>query len=309
MKKIVESLKLEKELLTLCLFIAVYILYNLFSTPIFALNEFSELYISQATLDGINVSARINLFYKSVFTALLLIPVVYFLLFYLKQKTHINSKQLGLPMLISFTGLFFIVLDIFQIGGRQTIHLFFCMVLILIATVVVSKLKRGLKYVSNAGFLSQSILLSVLGYLLIFFLFNSNPIVIENQSWMFLVVLFVTIILLVILKKVSGFFFNKIATIGISLTLIPILIFISIELLFFFKFKYDMLIPYKWIFILMLALAFSVSLFFIFKKKTKISNKKLKLFYSLSILLSFVLLRFYLPIIQQPSDLFELFII
>ena len=88
--------------------------------------------------------------------------------------------------------------------------------------------------------------------------------------------------------------------------LIPVFIFISTELLFLIKHKQNVFIPYKWIFACLLLISFLVIAFLVVKSKIKISRKRLDLFYSLSFLFSFLLLKLYSPVQDHPTELFEL---
>ncbi|MDY0140474.1 MAG: hypothetical protein RBR97_01105 [Bacteroidales bacterium] len=306
MNKILKNLKLGKELFVISLFFASYIVYNLFSAPVFLLNDTSTLYISQATLDGVDVSARVNLFYKALLSVLFLIPIIYLLLFGIKKKFKISKKQLTLPMIIAFTGFSFIVFDVFRIVSLQSIHLLFAVFILSLLVLTLAQYNRQLRFIQTPSFYSLVFLLSGLLFVAVLFLFNSNSFINSHLAWIYFLIFILIIFGFLIIKKFTGYSINKIAAIGVAFTLIPIFIFVSTELLFLVKLKLDFYIPYKWVFMGLVFVSFLIIGFLVWKSKLKISRNRLNLFYSLSFLLSFLLLKLYSPIQEHPTEMFEL---
>ncbi len=306
MIRFLKKLKFEREIFAISLFFAAYIIYNLFSKTSFVLQNFSSFYISQATLEGVDVSARVNLFHKSVLSAFLLIPLFYVLLFWVRKKFSIRKKQLNVPMIISFIGFSFIVFDIFKISSLESIHFSFVLLLFSIVLIVFSKKFRQFRYVESSGFYSMVFLISGLFYITLIFLFNSNNLIVKHLHWWYFLIFLLTTLCFVIIKRISGFSINKLATFGVSITLIPIFVFISTELFILIKLKYNVFVPYKWIFIGLVLISFLIIAFLVWKSKIKISRNRLNLFYSLSFLISFLLLKFYSPVQEHPTELFEL---
>lgn len=306
MNKIIKNIKFEKELFIISLFIAAYIICNLFSAPVFLINNYTDLYISQATLDGVDVSARVNLFYKSVISCLLLIPLIYVFLFWLKQRFLISKKQLLVPVIISFSGFSFVVFDVFKVTSSQSIHLLFGMLVLSMLVIFIPKRQRSFRYVESPGFYSFVFLLSGLLYVAILFVFNSNTFLTGHLPYLYFIIFILVFVSTVFIKRLTGYSINKIAATGVSFTLIPFFIFISTELLFLIKIKQNVFIPYKWIFACLLLISFLIISFLVLKSKIKISRNRLNLFYTLSFLFSFLLLRFYSPVQEHPTELFEL---
>jgi len=301
-----KNIRFNNEIFVIAVSIATYILFNLFSTVTVLLDDFSSLYISHATIEGVDVSARVNIFYRIVFGLLIAIPLVYSLLFYLTEKVKISKKQIGFLSVVSFTGLMFIVFNVFKVESTQTIHLTYTVLLIYFIMSIVGYKYKTLRCFTNPVFGTYPIAMS--GVLSVFFLFifNSSLNVLDNLNWVYIVILLITITSIFAAKKLTGLSFKKILHYCISLTLVPVIIFLSVELAFCFKLNFNTLIPFKWIAIAFWGLLFLISVYLIVKKKISLSGNKLSRFYSLSLLFSFILLVYYFPILDQSKELFEL---
>ena len=177
---------------------------------VITLDNYTDLYISQATLDGVDISARVNLFYKSVVSALLLIPVIYVLVFWLKQRFSIHKNQLIVPGIISFTGFSFVISDIFKVTSSQSIHLLFGMLVLSILVIFFSKRQRSFRYVESPGFYSFVFLLSGLFYAAILFVFNSNTFLTGHLAYLYFTVFILVFFTTVSVKRVTGYSINKI---------------------------------------------------------------------------------------------------
>lgn len=305
MKKSFFNIELEKEIIVFSSFITFYLLYWFYSKTDFSLTNFSNLYISQATLDGIDISSRVKLFYQAVISAFVLFPLIYFFFFKIKSNLQIRVQHLRFPLVIAATGLFLIVSDILGIESKSGITL---SLLLFIISIILIGIKKSKRNTEKLDLLFPSI--TVISFIIlsgILFLFNSNQNLIKNSVWYFIVVALILTIVIYFVNRSSGIFFRKIFRCLLPLTFVPLFIFISVELCFYFKIKYDFFIHYKLVFLGLIGFSFLCFYIYNLKKPINISSSKMFFYFFVpAALLSFLILIIYNPIIEQSKEIFEL---
>ncbi|MBI9068782.1 MAG: hypothetical protein JEZ09_15915 [Salinivirgaceae bacterium] len=299
------TIKLEKEIVLISLFLVFFLIYSLFKNINFFLNDFSSLYISQATKDGVDVTKRVQLFYKAFFSTFILIPLVYFGLYKLVRKFKITTEHLSLPLIFSCTGIFLIITDILNIQSDKSILVSLLIVCISLLPMFILKNPKQRKQFNILLPITLSISLVILTGLL--FLFNSNNIFNNYSVELYLTISITLTVLIILIRKTFGIPSKKQLGYLLPLFLTPAIIFLSIELLFLIKLKCDFFIPYKKIFLALMGLSFII--IFILKSSNNFNYNTLKtsrFFFVPSALFSFLLLIHYTPIVHQPTDVFEL---
>ena len=307
MKKQLLNIELEKEIAVIAAFLTTWLLYGCLGTTDFLLNDFSKLYISQATQDNVSIGSRISLFYNAVMGAFILLPLFYYGLNKLRMRFDLHKKHFELSAVLGATGFLLIVAELMGIKSEKGIQFLGLLFLTSLVSMLFSKSKNVLRLVAEPAFFSTVMTLAVIVWTGMVFFFNAHATVIEHSERWFLLIAFGLMGNLLFFKKYSSLFLKKILTYALPLALIPVYIFVSIELLFYFKIKNDFFIPYKWVFLGCVAFSLLTFAFYNFKKRLHWSvNQQLAYVFAPSALLSFLLLVLYVPFLEQPKDLFEL---
>ncbi len=290
---------INQDVLSISLFLLMSVLSLVFGEVDFSLHDFSNLYISQTVLDGVDATKRVGLYYKLVLCSFIFLPVLYWI---------INNWKISTPFLdglsiISTTGIFLIVASIMGVDNVKSsafVQMLFGLMLVLwilnrLAIFDVFAKKNYLSFVFSFSF--SLLFLEI-------FLFNSVDWVVDSIGLVYVLTVFFLSIFLGILDKV-GIEFERMVKFFLPVIPIPILGFLSLEILFYFQKTSQIFIPYKMVFIGMIFVAYGV-IFFIRRKKTNSISHLVKRYFVPSALLSFVLLTLYIPIQNQSKEMFEL---
>ena len=301
--------KLEIEVVVIASFLSFLLLFFFFKSTNFSIQDYSKLYIGQATLDNIDISKRVTLFFKLVFGLLVLLPMLYYGLKKLKIRFSISNFVQKPIFIISFLGVSFLFLDIIGIQSKDGIVFFVCYFLYSIGLIFFHKLVFNRIEESDLNLFYNPIIISLSFVFLtsIIFFFNSYPHLFEiGLASFFLFNFFLTFFIKIIHEK-TDLFYRQLFKVFVPFCLVPLFIFISIESVFFFKINHDFFPPYKWIFVLMVLISFGINFLLNRIKKSKLSsNELLKFFFVPSALISFLLLVLYHPYIDQSTEIFEL---
>ena len=302
MKERFLHLESKKEIILISSFLSTYIIYLLCINFDFSLASPSNLYISQATLDNVDVSKRIGLFYKIICGLLFFTPVL-FLIF---NNLKIKPKEWSSLALISATGIILIICNTFGITSTESIRLFTVVFFIKLALLLLKQHFRLIRLINHDKFFGLILALSFVVVCAISFIFNT-PVVIKNILWAFTLVVIFLIFFIVLIKKTSRFFTRNIFPFFIPFAFVPLFIFLTTEIHLFAHIKYNILLSYQWLFIgfigatLLVLLVWNLVLF-----RDKLPTKPLLNFIVPAALFSYLLLSIYHPIINQPLELFEL---
>jgi hypothetical protein len=304
--KYLQKIKIEKESGVISVFILSAVLFFIFRGNDLSLHELSNIYISQPTIDGVNVGARVNLFYQIVFLSAVALPLFYIGFYKLKGKLHFSQKSIDVLSLTSVFGIFLIVAQI--LGINNTTSISFVIVLLglqLFGSIASSKWKNS-KLFFHPDFYTKNLVITVLFMSVVLFLFNSNRFVDKNSILIFFGLFFILNIKMIAIKKWTGWTSRKIYFTILPLVFIPVAIFVSVEIMFYYKTNFDSNLTPFVIFIVLFASLF-VGGFIVQKlKKRPYTNELLfRRYYVPAALLSFLLLTLYAPFINHSSDPFE----
>ena len=299
------SLKHQKEPLVIAIFLGLCLLYKLFGSIDFTLTNYTKLYISQATQDGVDIGKRLTFFYRIIAASIIIRPLFYFGIFKIAKRFSLNSKSLTIPGISSLTGIILIISHLMGVNSHKGIEFFFILTLISFFGAILSNRIKSLRFLGNesifGGLLTIALILTT-GVILIF---NSSSQIPKNiNAWYFTTVILLLIVATLIHKK--GIRFGIIFRYAFPLAFIPLVLFISVESFFYFRINQHSDFNYKVLFLSLLLIIYTIFLFYRRRKIWSLSFHKLFSYYLVpAALFSFILLAFYLPIMQQPQELFE----
>ena len=272
----------------------------------FSISDFSKLYISQATLDNLEISKRVSLFFRSTMIGCFGIPIIYKIIQVTRKKWNITDKELLTLSIISFIGIFVLFTDIMGIKSTASIKFIFLYSLYSIITLVIERnIKSNYSFLANHPILISSSILITTGILL---LLNGRSNFREIGIIGYFIsnfTLSVAIQLIQARKKINS---KVIFWYLLPLCAIPLFIFGAIEATFFVKLKFHFFLPFKRLFIGFMFISYFIYLILPFNKKLKTkSNYQLTAYYFVpATIISTILFIFYHPYIEQPREIFEL---
>ncbi len=272
----------------------------------FSLNDFSNLYISEATLDNFQIAKRVSLFFRSTLIGFICLPIFYLFIQRLREKWIITEKEIIPLSIISFIGIFTIFTDLIGIESNSTIKFISIYTLYAFITLIIERKNKS----SFSGLFHHPIIIcsSILITTGILLLLNNKTNFREIGIVGYFVTNFLLSIAIQIIQKKKLIGSKIIFWYLLPICLIHILIFGSIEATFFVKLKFDFFLPFKWIFIGLIPFSYLIYLILPFNKKLKLkSNYQLTAYYFVpAAIISAILFIFYHPYIDQPKELFEL---
>ncbi|HKK79605.1 MAG TPA: hypothetical protein VJ933_08250, partial [Phaeodactylibacter sp.] len=288
----------------LALFPAALLLYSWVAGYDFKLDEISHLHISQATLDGIAISKRVRLFYQSVLAVLLLVPLLFVGLHRLQRYWGLSRQALEVPAVVGAAGLLLILS--YSVGVRAATGialLAYLFVLHLLAAVLAAR-RRLPRFVSTPAFVGLLAALTITIYGAVVLLYAEAT----ARGGIVFVVLYILLgVALSVVKASTGWSFRRLLWPLLPVAAVPLLLFAAVEAVFWAKARMDIFLPYKWYFLtafLLIALLVNV---WVFSRKQLPTVRTLgRRFLVPAALLTFLLLAFYQPVIEQPHELYEL---
>ena len=306
MKKNIVSNQINAKSALISGFLISFIIYIYSSTLNFSISDFSKLYISEATLDNIEIAKRVSLFFRTALIGFIGFPFFYLLIQRIKVKWTISEKEL-LPLSIaSFIGIFTLFTDVIGIESDSTIKFIAIYILFALITLIIErKNKSTFPYLFHHPILISSSILITSGTLL---LLNGKTNFREIGIIGFFATNFILSIVIQFIQTKKKINTKIIFWSILPLCCIPLFIFGAIEATFFVKLKYDFFLPFKFIFIGLIIISYFIYLILPINQKLKSkSNYQLTAFYFIpASLISILILTYYHPFIDQPIDIFEL---
>lgn len=307
LKQVFDKSSNVKEFFIIALFLSITILYYLFQDFNFSLSNFDSIIISEATLNGVDIGKRVSLFYKVIGAFCLLLPLSFTSLNWLNSIAQFSKNNLQILSLLSSTCVVLIFANVYGIKSEKVIQVNIFLFFFLLLLFALKTRFKTLRILSNNLFLSRLLIISLILLSALLFLANGSERIVTNGVYLYFLILVSLCIGALIIKKFTGFTLRKVFIISLPIVLVPIFIFFSIELLFFIKAKSDFFIPYKWVFIALLFGSFLLFTIYSHFKKFQFSISILFAnIYIPSALLSILLLTVYHPIIDHPTEMFEL---
>ncbi|MBK7764373.1 MAG: hypothetical protein IPI46_13685 [Bacteroidetes bacterium] len=302
LRKLFTSLKFEWEILSVSLFISACIVLTYFQSVSFNLEIPSQLYISQASSDGIDAGKRITFYYSSIFILLFTSFITYTFLYHLFNYCKVQTKWKQWVAVVSFSGCLLVFAESMGAKSLGSIRLMAMILLLGILLLLLSRWMKSLNYVRHHHFITAYILSALLITITLQFVSNSK----FNFHSLFIIVSVVWACLLVLCKQATACSVVSLFRIFRPLAIVPIILFVSIEAYFFCEVN-GVTLAYKTFFAIMLLISFVM---YFLKQRLSPSKPNLQnlivRYFAPSILLCFVLLSFYHPVIQQPEELFEM---
>ena len=298
---------IRSELVFTSLFGSLLILLNLSGDSNFVLEQTSQVTISEATANGIDISKRIKLFYTVLFEFAFLVVGLYLLQSKLAKYTQFSKNQwlflkngAGIGSVLILAHLYGIeYVSVIQVTG---FILSACFALFLLQQ---QKIIPGAYCLPTL--LLRILVLSVIVTGIVLFLNNSTDLIIENGATLFMLVFTVLNVFNYVVNRFFKIHSNSFFISLLPLFLVTLFIFFSVEFLFYQKMEADINASYKWVFNSLMVGVFIVWNLYAFIKKPHIPTQKLfSYFFIPSAIATFVLLIEFLPFMKQPQELFEL---
>lgn len=298
---------MDKETACIAAFLSVYVLYGLFGSSDFALQSVSQLYISQATLEGIDVAKRVALFHKAILTELVLLPLFYTLVHRLKRRAGFSVHDLTVPSVLSVAGFFLVLGSAYGINNSNTATLLLVATVVYLVLNAAGKKRKHLAIVTKTPFFIPVMVLSLLGHTAVVFLFNSEKIVAGRGGLICFLCMLAVIWSLFWGAHRAGIRLRRLLALLLPSGLVPLSLLFSIELFFHVRTAAELPLPYKWIFAGLVLLGFLVVVPVVGRRRKHPSLRQmLTRYYYPAALLSFLLFTIYTPFVEQPGDMFEL---
>lgn len=281
-----------------------------FRNSSFELDDVSNLYISQATLDGISVGKRVSFYLKLLLFAGISIPLLTVGLRKMMDKHAITATQLRPFSLVSSLGIIFILVQ--QMGGesRAAISFSAAFFVYLLLLFLLERTLSSKWNIRNFFLIAQhpaSFLLTIFVFLSLQFLFNSSEFMfVSGRSPFFLLHLLMAFSFFR-LKQRTGYSFRKVFFFALPLCLLPLLVFFAVEIGIYQRITAERFVSVKWIFVLLEAATFGAFWLVIRKRKIPYSTQQL-INYCIGFfaVLGTFLFVSYRPFFEQPTELFEL---
>lgn len=289
------------------IFITCFFLHEGSKIVSFELTDLSSVYYSEGTSYGVDIGLRVKWMYRFlIFSAVLFVGIFIILkrVFKNSSKDLIRYDDL---LIFSAAG---IILCIMRVFGTDSTHvlssLFFLFVLKLVLVIFRDKFKIP-KLLLHPGIFNLSISFSFLLLFGIVFLFGTSDLVHKNYSTILFIgtILFLSYYVLCVQRfKISS---AKATSILLPLTTIPLLAVLSVEYFFYKKLVLSQTGDHFRYFIILFFISTLVitALLFFYRKKRIPSLSLYKRFIVPSLLIAYVVITAYEPVIENIPDMFE----
>jgi len=296
---------LHAEIGLIAVFLSFYLLLQLYGKFDFSLTDSSNVYLSQATQDGVAVSKRIHLFFVSIGTFLLVAPLFYGIFYRLTNSLNNLKTRLQTLVVLSSIGIVLCLSKVYGMEVETSISFVFLLFCLAFLSAVVSTILPKMRYLPTVlPFLFISAFLVLFAILI---LFNSSNLVQRNAVEIFGLLVISLVGIHVFIRSKSKISLRRFLHLLVPLTALPILFFSVLEALFYHYQRTGNLLPYKKVFIVLFLFLCATIWLALYFRQTRISSRKLiYYFFAPSALLAFSFLTLYVPAISQPTETFEL---
>ena len=297
----------EKEICAVAIFITGLIMHSWFNAYDFSLHDPEHLYISEATLNGVDINQRVGFYFKSILLGTSLFFTAYLVLERLFRWLSIQIVTKQILILLSVTGIALTIISIYGVTANASMFLMFDLISLVFIFSLVANFWKGIRYIIHPIFISAIFSLSFIVLSLIMFLLSDEEIVYKHIHLVYSVLTLLLTFLFVLLKQQFKIKLSKLFLFSLPFVSVPILIFIITETFFYFRLNRHFDIHYKLIFGIGLVSIFVVS-FIIQKFKSSKYNlsQLLSIYYIPSALISFLILSVYHPLQALPTEFYEL---
>jgi hypothetical protein len=285
----------------------VFVLQKWFLNTDFQLNDVSNFMFSEATANGVEVSARVGFFYRVTFMGIALYLLFFLLFHFLQQKWKLALEIHSDLVFISFVFVAFSWLQVMEIQTRfvlDTLFIFLCFKLVLI--LVFNRFNDSLLPLLHPFLVLKAALIAFLILFTTFFLFGESNFVIKQTPLIFSLFTFFVLFFPALVGRVFVGFQGSAIHLFFPFTFSPWLAFFVLEFNFLMHQNSGNFISYKWVFGVLFLILSGIYLLFIQSKKQWNWTRIVQFWFAPSILFAFVLLGYYAPVIPHESELFEL---
>ncbi|RFC55895.1 hypothetical protein [Brumimicrobium aurantiacum] len=297
-------LQIEKHTFFTALFTSILILIFGYDSTDFTLEKMNKLIISQATVDGVSIQSRVDLFYGLIFRLLLLMVVLLKVFSVTFDKIRLQNHQKSSVLFLSSIG---ISIQLLQIIGVQTQLLISTLFFILLFKISCYFLGNSAKS-SFKIFKSELLSHSVLGYAFLLYFAVLYLGISSNFLPVYIIISIVLMIFFYGINRYTKLSIRQINYAFLPLVLFSILAFISVELVLLQYQKGSDFIGYRKLYLLLFLLC-SIGYYTHLKfRKNRLKNSAFlfRKYIAPSVIVAFALLVYYFPIVQQNTEVFEL---
>ncbi len=297
---------MQKEVAIISVFIWAFTFWCCTEVPVFSLDIPARLYISEATLNGIDIGKRVSFFYRMLITSACVLPLLYFILYKAVVYFRVRTSLLKPAAVVAATGFALVVADVSGIKNTNAVLLISALLLLYATGEIVSRWGRGLRLAGSGTFIAPVAVLSFLLMSVWVFFFGDYWLVKQYPVLLFFITGVGTGAALLWLGNNTGVSIRSLLNLMLPLALTPVLIFLSVELLFYFKIQNGILLRYK----LLLGGLYIFSgigwgIYWLKKRSNYSVRQLLSLFYGPAALCTFLLFATYCPVVYQSTELFE----
>ncbi len=300
----------SKNIFCLCvysLFVSFFLIHEGVKFVSFDLSDPSNLFLSEATAWGVDVSARVKWMYRFLIGAAVLF-VLFFTL--LKQAFKNSGNKLKKHEDLLVLGISGIVLCLMRIFGTDSTHvlssLFFLFAFKLLLVVLSENKIRVPRYLLQPGILNLS---AAFGFLFLFaavFLFGTSGVVYKNYSTIFVVA---TLVFMGYYYLMHITYTNprKATSFLLPLIGIPFVALLSVEIFFYKRIVSHRISNYheSFVYLFIIFVITASIVLYLTRKKRNSSAKQYKRYIIPSLLVCCVLVTSYEPVLDHNPDMFE----
>lgn len=285
------------------------LLFLSFSNIDFTLITTDNPIFSQATLDGVDVNKRLNVFYLLVLSACMAFCIFYFLFYLLFKILNLTPRQKNHISIINVIGVFAVISTLIGLNSRSYAVMLLLTSLLLVVLYTLFNKKPKLFSVfgkeTNINYILSSSLLLFFGCT---FLFNAYDCFYSNYAIIFLAITISVSVVYFFFHRFLSFNDSKINVLLSSTAALPFLAFLSFELYMYVNLNLNTFIDYKLLYLILYGgILIFLFLFIILRKRNNYNTKKLlSVFIYPAIIINIILLSHYQVIITQTEDMFEL---
>ena len=303
-----EQFRIDSFIVYFSLFV-VSLLFLTFSSIEFTLTSSDNPIFSQATLEGVDVDKRVNMFYLLVFSACMAFCILYVLSFLLFKILNLTSRQKNHLSIINVIGIFAVISTLIGLNSRS--YAVILLIISLLLLILYSLFNKKPKLFSafgkdtNINFILSSSILLFFGCT---FLFNAYDCLYNNYIFVFLAIAVFVSAIYFFFHKFLSFNDSKINILLSSTAVLPFLAFLSFELYMYVNLNLNKFIDYKLLYLIVFGcILIFLFLFIILRKRNNYNTKKLlSVIIYPAIIINIILLTHYQVVIPQTEDMFEL---
>lgn len=271
------------------------------------MSSISELYVSYASIEGVDAQARLHMFYGLIFGVLVLVPVFYFFIDWIWKKAHLGQVHLIALATTSIFGLLAVIGDLYGMNNRLLLSLIQWLVLYqVISGLLHKRIRSSWRWLFHPAVYSKLILVSIVLTGVLFYMCNMAPFMRKDPVANFFIVFGGLQLLLTIIQVKTKIPWSSLLKKLSFLISVPIGMMIAVEFTFLQMANGSIHIDHRGVFVIVLLMSVGVN--FVLKKRLRTwssadCTRRLLVPAALGTVLVMI---FYHPLVHQPAEMFEL---